>query len=106
MIVPVDDSHFVLRFQGYGLVFPSHSGTAAEGKYRSCAGIQILCTFESFVGILFAVCFCFDILVSCVVNLSITPLTKRVFRVSAELSFLAKSRGPEVMLRCSGVIRL
>jgi len=35
------------------LVFPSTSGTH-ESDYKKCSGIQILCTFESFVGILFA----------------------------------------------------
>lgn len=38
--------------QGYGLVYPSTS--AQHPKQNDCAGIFILCCFESFVGILFA----------------------------------------------------
>jgi len=37
---------------GYGLVYPSTS--TVHGRQRDCAGISMLCTLESFVGILFA----------------------------------------------------
>lgn len=49
---PCQHSSFILP-QGYGLVFPSTSSTV-DSDHGRCTGIQILCTFESFVGILFA----------------------------------------------------
>jgi hypothetical protein len=40
--------------QGYGLVHPSTSGTVVDERYKACTGAQILTTFESFVGLLYA----------------------------------------------------
>eukprot|EP00544_Gedaniella_sp_CCMP2646_P003330 CAMPEP_0202510394 /NCGR_PEP_ID=MMETSP1361-20130828/53271_1 /ASSEMBLY_ACC=CAM_ASM_000849 /TAXON_ID=210615 /ORGANISM="Staurosira complex sp., Strain CCMP2646" /LENGTH=726 /DNA_ID=CAMNT_0049144655 /DNA_START=114 /DNA_END=2294 /DNA_ORIENTATION=+ len=39
---------------GYGLVHPSTSGTVVDERYKACTGAQILTTFESFVGLLYA----------------------------------------------------